>query len=157
MGARPRLGATARLAPVDQTEEDTVPAGFNELIGVELLEVGEDEASARVPVAPKLLQPFAVVHGGVIASLAETLTSYATWLRVHEGGSTAMGQANQTSFLRPISEGHVNARAKLRHRGRTTWVWDVDVTDDAGRLCAVARMTVAVRPTPDAKAPSPQP
>jgi uncharacterized protein (TIGR00369 family) len=50
--------------------------------------------------------------------------------------------------MRPITEGHVNAVARTRHRGRTTWVWDVEITDDAERLCALVRMTVAVRPAP---------
>jgi uncharacterized protein (TIGR00369 family) len=56
-----------------------------------------------------------------------------------------MGLGNATSFLRPITEGTVHAVAYCRHRGRTTWVWDVEFTDDAGRLCALTRMTVAVR------------
>ena len=61
-------------------------------------------------------------------------------------GNTAMGMSNQTSFLRPVTEGHVNAEARARHRGRTTWVWEVELSDDAGRLCALSRVTVAVRP-----------
>ena len=56
-----------------------------------------------------------------------------------------MGLANATSFLRPILEGTVHAEARARHRGRTTWLWDVEITDDEGRLCAVTRMTIAVR------------
>jgi uncharacterized protein (TIGR00369 family) len=56
------------------------------------------------------------------------------------------GLSNQTSFLRPILEGFINATAVRRHRGRTTWIWDVELTDDQGRLCAVSRMTIAVRP-----------
>ncbi len=60
----------------------------------------------------------------------------------------AMGQSNQASFLRPISTGHANIEAVARHRGRTTWVWDCEVSDDEGRLCALVRMTLAVRPLP---------
>jgi uncharacterized protein (TIGR00369 family) len=60
-------------------------------------------------------------------------------------GMIATGMSNQTSFLRPITEGTVHATAVRRHRGRTTWMWDVEITDDAGRLCAVSRMTIAVR------------
>jgi len=60
-------------------------------------------------------------------------------------GETAMGLANSTSFLRPITQGTVNALARRIHRGRTTWVWDVQFTDDQGRMCAVTRMTIAVR------------
>ena len=57
----------------------------------------------------------------------------------------AQGMSNQTSFLRPITSGTIHAEARRRHRGRTTWVWEVDITDDEGRLCALVRMTVAVR------------
>ena len=57
-----------------------------------------------------------------------------------------MGLSNQTSFLRPITEGTIHAVALPRHRGRTTWVWEVEITDDDGRLCALVRMTIAIRP-----------
>jgi uncharacterized protein (TIGR00369 family) len=53
--------------------------------------------------------------------------------------------SNSCSFLRPIASGSVNATARRRHRGRTTWIWDVELTDDDGRLCALGRVTVAVR------------
>jgi uncharacterized protein (TIGR00369 family) len=61
----------------------------------------------------------------------------------------AMGLSNQTSFLRPVTQGAINAVARVRHRGRTTWVWEVELTDDDGRLCALTRVTIAVRPRPD--------
>jgi uncharacterized protein (TIGR00369 family) len=57
----------------------------------------------------------------------------------------ATGLSNQTSFLRPITEGTIHAAARARHRGRTTWVWEVEFEDDRGRLCVLTRMTVAVR------------
>jgi 1,4-dihydroxy-2-naphthoyl-CoA hydrolase len=57
-----------------------------------------------------------------------------------------LGQSNNTTFLRPITEGHMNAVARLRHRARTTWIWDVEISDDDERLCAIARITIAVRP-----------
>ena len=61
-----------------------------------------------------------------------------------------MGLSNLTSFLRPITAGRIHAEARAQHRGRTTWVWDVQITDDAGRLCAMTRMTIAVRDAPRA-------
>ena len=64
-----------------------------------------------------------------------------------------MGLSNSTSFLRPITEGVVHARASAIHRGRTTWVWDVRFSDDAGRSCAVTRMTIAVRAVPAGQTP----
>jgi uncharacterized protein (TIGR00369 family) len=127
-------------------QPETTPSGFAEEIGVEWLNLDPDEARARIAVEPRHLQPYGIVHGGVLASLAESLTSAATYVSVREDGMVAMGQANDTTFLRPITAGHVNARATPRHRGRTTWVWDVEITDDDGRPCALSRMTIAVRP-----------
>ena len=72
----------------------------------------------------------------------------ATALAVYPGGNIAMGQSNNTTFMRPATKGHVHAEARVRHSGRTTWVWDVDMTDDDGRLCATSRVTIAVRPRP---------
>jgi uncharacterized protein (TIGR00369 family) len=127
--------------------------GFDRLYGLELLELSETHARARVAVREELKQPAGVLHGGVYASLAESMTSLATGLAVLERGATALGQSNDTSFLRPISEGAVNAHATRLHGGRTTWVWDVRFSDDAQRTCAVARTTIAVRPLPGSEGP----
>jgi 1,4-dihydroxy-2-naphthoyl-CoA hydrolase len=121
------------------------PVGFDRLYGLEIVSIDDEEVRARVAVRDELLQPAGLVHGGVFASMAESMASMATWLAVHEEGKSAMGQSNQTSFLRPILTGTIHATARRRHRGRTTWVWEVDITDDDGRLCALVRMTVAVR------------
>jgi len=96
------------------------------------------------------MQPFGLVHGGVYATMAESLASRATYEAVAADGKIAVGLANQTSFMRPILSGHVNAEARRRHRGSTTWIWDVEMTDDEGRLCALSRMTIAVRAAPRA-------
>jgi uncharacterized protein (TIGR00369 family) len=118
---------------------------FDELIGTEWLEMGAEEARARIAVADHHRQPFGPVHGGLYTTLAESVCSRATSLAVADQGLAALGQSNSTTFLRPILEGHLNALARRRHRGRTTWVWDVEITDDEDRLCALTRMTVAVR------------
>src|ERR1700736_3022111 len=124
--------------------------GFDALVGLEITEASVDIARGRVEVRDELKQPAGLVHGGVYASIAESLASLATYAAVATDGKYAVGLANQTSFLRPITEGTIHAEARARHRGRTTWVWDVELTDDSGRLCVLTRMTVAVRdhPTP---------
>jgi 1,4-dihydroxy-2-naphthoyl-CoA hydrolase len=122
------------------------PEGFAGFIGTEWLDLDPDNARARIAVKPHHLQPFGIVHGGVYPALAESLCSAATYGAVADDGMVAMGQSNNTAFLRPISEGHITATAKARHRGRTTWVWDVEVTDDEDRVCALLRVTIAVRP-----------
>jgi 1,4-dihydroxy-2-naphthoyl-CoA hydrolase len=93
-------------------------------------------------------QPFGLVHGGVHAAIAEGLASLGTNHGVAADGNAALGMSNQSSFLRPVADGTLHATARRRHRGRTTWVWDVEVMDDEGRLCALCRVTVAVRPVP---------
>jgi uncharacterized protein (TIGR00369 family) len=118
---------------------------FDALYGLQIGEMGEERATATVPVTDSVKQPMGLVHGGLYASIAESLTSVATAMVVAADGMVATGMSNQTSFLRPITEGTVHAEAIRRHRGRTTWMWDVEITDDAGRLCAVSRMTIAVR------------
>ena len=122
--------------------------GFDALYRLEILSLGDEEATAEAKVRDDILQPAGLVHGGVFASIAESLTSFATWQAVGREGKSAQGLSNQTSFLRPIVGGTIHATARRRHRGRTTWVWEVDITDDEARLCALVRMTVAVRDAP---------
>src|SRR5918999_5691256 len=95
---------------------------LGELLGFEHLEGGKDLARARVAVRADLLHPGGLVHGGVFAALAETVTSKATHEAVTADGMAALGQSNHVTFVRPVAAGHVNAKARVRHRGRTSWV-----------------------------------
>ena len=125
--------------------------GFDGQYGpLEVTEVSEEVMRGAVAVRPELKQVAGIVHGGVYASIAESLASLGTAFAVMPNGQTAMGLSNQTSFLRPISEGTIHAEARRKHRGRTTWVWEVEISDDEGRLCVLTRMTVAVRDAPNA-------
>ena len=130
----------ATLDPVVPPERS-----FDALYGLEVLESGPEVVRAQVRVRDEVRQPMGLVHGGVFASMAESITSMATAMAVLPEGRSAQGLSNHTSFLRPITAGTVHAEARRRHRGRTTWVWEVEITDDDGRLCALVRMTVAVR------------
>jgi 1,4-dihydroxy-2-naphthoyl-CoA hydrolase len=112
-------------------------------------EMTEDRVVATMSVDDQpVLQPMGIVHGGVYATMAEGMASEATFRAVYPEGNVAVGMSNQTSFLRPITHGTIHAEARRRHRGRTTWVWEVDFTDDDGKLCALTRVTMAVRPMP---------
>lgn len=119
--------------------------GFDRLYGLRITELTDDRVTGHVVVRDELKQPFGLVHGGVYAAIAESLASIGTGMAVARDGKHAMGLSNQTSFLRPITEGHIDAVATRRHRGRTTWVWEVEMSDAQGRLCVLSRMTVAVR------------
>ncbi len=136
------------LGMPDVLDEYPVPAGraMDGVLGFRMLSVDGDEARAEVPVTDAISQRFGLVHGGAYAALAEMLATEATVQQVWKDGKRAMGQSNATNFFRPITEGTVHARARRRHAGRTTWVWEIDMTDDDERLCAVSRVTIAVRP-----------
>jgi 1,4-dihydroxy-2-naphthoyl-CoA hydrolase len=123
----------------------TMTRGFEGLIGIEVTELAEEVARAVVAVRAELLQPVGLVHGGVYASIAETLASLATWHAVAPDGKSVVGMSNQTNFLRPVTDGSIHAVAIRRHAGRSTWVWEVEMSDDDGRLCTLTRMTIAVR------------
>jgi uncharacterized protein (TIGR00369 family) len=101
--------------------------------------------TGRLEVSPRVCQPMGIIHGGVYAAMAETLASQGTARGVLSAGKVPLGMSNNTSFLRPVSEGSVRAEATAIHRGRTTWVWDVQMHDDHDRLCATSRVTIAVR------------
>ena len=122
--------------------------GFDALYGLEILELSADRAVGRIPVRDELLQPFGLVHGGVFAAVAESLASHGSGVAAFADGKIAMGLSNQTSFLRPITAGTINAHATRRHAGRTTAVWEVEITDAEARLCALSRVTIAIRDAP---------
>ncbi len=122
---------------------------FDALVGTEWLDDDPDHARVRLAMRDELRQPVGLLHGGVISTLVESVCSRATALAVMDGGMTAMGQSISVSFIRPITAGAANVQARARHRGRTTWIWDAEVLNDEGKLCALAQMTIAVRPLPE--------
>jgi uncharacterized protein (TIGR00369 family) len=121
---------------------------FDSLLGTEWLSDDPDNARVRIQMRDELRQPVGLLHGGVMSSLVESVCSRATALAVLDDGMMAMGQSISVSFIRPVTEGAAEVHARARHRGRTGWVWDAEVLNDDGKLCALAQMTIAVRPIP---------
>ncbi|MGI8492068.1 MAG: hotdog fold thioesterase [Acidimicrobiales bacterium] len=115
----------------------------------ELLEARAERVSGRMKVEDRVRQPWGLVHGGAYAAFAESLSGRVTNDVVRPNGMVAVGMSNLTTFVRPIMRGTVHASGVARHRGRTTWVWELEFTDDEGELCALSRVTIAVRPAPD--------
>jgi 1,4-dihydroxy-2-naphthoyl-CoA hydrolase len=119
---------------------------FDELVGTEWLDDDPEHARVRVRMRDELRQPVGLLHGGVMSTLVESVCSRATALAVFGDGMMAMGQSINVSFIRPITQGSAEVHATAKHRGRTTWVWDAKVLNEGGQLCALAQMTIAVRP-----------
>jgi 1,4-dihydroxy-2-naphthoyl-CoA hydrolase len=129
---------------VADSEKDTSP--FGALLGIEWLSNDPEDALARIEVRDELKQPYGYLHGGVICSVIDELCSRATVMQVIDDGNVGLAQSLDISLLRSIAGGTVTLKARVRHRGRTAWVWEAEASDDRGRLCALAKVTVAVRP-----------
>ena len=112
-------------------------------LGIEFLEVGDDFIRARVPVDERMVQPFRILHGGVSVVLAETLGSCGAHYSAPEG-HRAVGLDINANHIRSASSGWVTGTARAIHIGRTTQVWQIDMTNDAGQLTCVSRITMAV-------------
>ena len=118
--------------------------GFNETLGLRFVRVTTEEVVAEVPVGPHLLQPYGLVHGGVHASIVETLCSVGAAVSAMSSGKTTVGLENSTSFLRATRGGTLTGRARPVHRGQRTQAWEVEIRDDAGELVAIGRVRMMV-------------
>jgi uncharacterized protein (TIGR00369 family) len=114
--------------------------GFEVAIGLVFTRATPDEVACEVPVGPHLAQPYGLVHGGVYASIVETLASVGAALFAMSRGQTTVGLENTTTFLRAVRSGTLVGIARPLHRGRATQVWEVEVRGDDGKLAASGRV-----------------
>jgi uncharacterized protein (TIGR00369 family) len=120
------------------------PSRFEDLLGVEVAELSEEIARGCVRVRTELTEAGGAVHGGVFAAIAQDLVARASARALAAEGRRAVGLSNQTSLLCAVTDGVIGGLARRLHGGRTTWVWEVEMTDERGRLCALSRVTIAV-------------
>ena len=112
-------------------------------LGIEFLEVGDDFIRARVPVDQRTAQPYGFLHGGVAVVLAETLGSCGAAFCV-PSGYRVVGLDINANHLKSATSGWVTGITRPVHRGRTTHVWAIELTNDKGELTCVSRITMAV-------------
>jgi 1,4-dihydroxy-2-naphthoyl-CoA hydrolase len=112
-------------------------------LGMEFLEVGDDFIRGRVPVDARTKQPYGLLHGGVSVALAETLGSCGAGYSCPEG-YRAVGLDINANHIKGATSGWVTGITRPVHIGRTTQVWQIDLTNDAGELTCVSRITMAV-------------
>lgn len=112
-------------------------------LGIEFLAVGDDFITARVPVDERTRQPYGILHGGVSVVLAETLGSCGAAYS-SPPDHRAVGLDINANHIRSASEGWVTGTARPVHRGRSTHVWQIDLTNDAGQLTCVSRITLSI-------------
>ncbi|MEO9101469.1 MAG: hotdog fold thioesterase [Burkholderiaceae bacterium] len=114
-----------------------------ERLGIEFLEVGDDFIRGRVPVDKRTCQPYGLLHGGVSVVLAETLGSCGAAYAAPEG-TRVVGLDINANHLRGATSGWVTGITRPVHVGRSTQVWQIEMTNDAGQLTCVSRITMAV-------------
>jgi uncharacterized protein (TIGR00369 family) len=115
-------------------------------LGIEIVEASKERVVGRMPVGPKVHQPFGLLHGGASVALAETVASAAGWMQVDREKETVVGLEINANHLRAKRDGVVTAVATPLHIGRKTHVWEVRITDEQGKLVCVSRCTLAVVP-----------
>jgi uncharacterized protein (TIGR00369 family) len=123
-------------------DPSTLTHGFDQVLGTQLVEADGDRVVLAAKVRPELLQPYGIVHGGVHCALIETAASAGAALWFGDRGNV-VGVANHTNFIRAVREGTLTVTATPVQRGRTQQLWQVDVTDDGGRLVARGEVRLA--------------
>ena len=117
-------------------------------LGIEMTELTEDSLKGRMPVDERTRQPGGVLHGGASVAFAETLASWGSSFTVDSAANYCVGMEINANHIRPMAEGWLYGEAKPISRGRTTQVWEIRMTDDAGKLVCVSRCTMAVLAKP---------
>jgi|TARA_B110000114_G_scaffold179700_1_gene214489 1,4-dihydroxy-2-naphthoyl-CoA hydrolase len=117
-----------------------------ELLGIQITEVGDDFLSGTMPADTRTFQPYGVVHGGANVVLAETLGSVAGAHVIDMSTTKCLGQDVNATHLRPVSSGLVLGTAKPIHLGRRSHVWEIRLTNEAGKLTCISKLTLAILP-----------
>lgn len=120
--------------------------GLADTLGIQMIELTTERVVATMPVDERTRQPFGILHGGASVALAETVVSLGAWMNIDRATSAAVGLEINANHLRSKRDGTVRAVATPIHRGRTTQVWGVEISDEAGRLVCTSRCTIAVVP-----------
>jgi 1,4-dihydroxy-2-naphthoyl-CoA hydrolase len=117
-------------------------------LGIEIVEATKERVVARMPVGPRVHQPFGILHGGASVALAETVASTGAWMNCDQEREMPTGIEINANHLRARSDGVLTATATPLHVGRRTQVWNVDIVDEEGKAVCVSRCTLVVVPRP---------
>jgi 1,4-dihydroxy-2-naphthoyl-CoA hydrolase len=113
-------------------------------LGIELVEMRKDRVVARMPVTPRICQPFGLLHGGASVALAETVASTGAWMNIDQERERVVGLEINANHLRGKRDGVVTAVATPVHVGRRTQVWEVRIADENDKPVCISRCTLAV-------------
>ncbi|HEX7755973.1 MAG TPA: hotdog fold thioesterase [Niabella sp.] len=132
--------------PVDLEVLNNGPEYMGTFLGIRFTDVTDDSLTAVLPVTPKVVQPYGILHGGASVVLAETVGSYASALVTDPGQFMAVGLEINANHLKPVISGLVKAVCSPLHLGKKTHVWDIRIYNDQEQLTCISRLTVAIIP-----------
>jgi 1,4-dihydroxy-2-naphthoyl-CoA hydrolase len=117
---------------------------MEEHLGISWVEVGDNFLKASMPVDHRTKQPFGLLHGGASVSLAETIGSVASAMIIDQEKSFCVGMEINANHIRSVKDGSVTGIATPVHIGGSSHVWDIRISNDAGKLVCISRLTVAI-------------
>ncbi|MEL7268778.1 MAG: hotdog fold thioesterase [Bacteroidota bacterium] len=117
-----------------------------ETLNIEYIDVGEDFLTARMPVTSRVHQPDGVLHGGASVALAESVGSAASHIFLDGEKFFVRGLEIAANHVKSIKEGFVFAKASFIHKGRTTQLWEIKITNEQGDLISNCKLTTIALP-----------
>lgn len=117
-----------------------------ETLEIEFVDFGDDYIIASMPVTSKVHQPDGVLHGGATVALAETVGSFAAQVFMDLDKVFVRGIEISANHVKSISEGKIFAKATYIHKGRTTQLWDINITDQDNNLISKCKLTTISLP-----------
>lgn len=117
-----------------------------ETLDIEYIDVGEDFLLAKMPVTPKVHQPDGVLHGGASVALAESVGSAASYIFLDGNKYFVRGLEISANHVKSINDGFVYAKATILHKGRTTQLWEIKITNEADQLISLCKLTTIALP-----------
>ena len=117
-----------------------------ETLDIEYIDVGENFLIAKMPVTPKVHQPDGVLHGGASVALAESVGSAASYVFLDGQSFFVRGIEIAANHVRSVKAGFVFARATIIHKGRTTQLWEIRITDEEDHLISLCKLTTIALP-----------
>ncbi len=117
-----------------------------ETLEIEMVDFGDDFLIARMPVNSRVYQPDGVLHGGATAALAESVGSFASHIFTNTDEKFVRGIEITANHLKSVTSGYVYAKATFLHKGKTTQLLDIRVTDDENNLISICRLSTISLP-----------
>jgi uncharacterized protein (TIGR00369 family) len=117
-----------------------------ETLAIEYVDIGDNYLIAKMPVGPKVYQPDGVLHGGAMVALAESAGSMASYIFLDAEKFYVRGIEISANHVKSVREGFVYAKATIVHKGRTTQLWEIKITDEAEKLISVCKLTTIALP-----------